>query len=58
MDLCINGFTAAALAQVLDRIFPNKILVQAKHANVRIKLRSRKSTISEIVKSAGFILKS
>jgi hypothetical protein len=49
-------FPAAALAQILDRILPDKILVPAKQANVRIRLRSRNSTVSEIVKS-GFILK-
>ena len=34
-----------ALAQILDRILPDKILVPAKQANVRIRLRSRNSTI-------------
>lgn len=57
IDVCTSNFPAAALAEILDRILPDKIFVPAKHANVRIKLRSRKSTVSEIVKFAGFILK-
>jgi hypothetical protein len=57
MDVCTTNFPAAALAEILDRILPDKILDPAKHANVRIKLRSKKSNVSEIVKSAGFILK-
>jgi hypothetical protein len=57
MNICASNFPAAALAQILDRILPDKILVPAKQTNVRIGLRSRNSTVSEIVKSSGFILK-
>jgi len=57
MNVCASNFPAAALAQILDRILPDKILVPAKQTNVRIGLRSRNSTVSEIVKSSGFILK-
>jgi hypothetical protein len=57
IDICANNFPAAALAQILDRVIPDKILVPAKQANVRIRLRSRKSTVSRIVKSSGFVMK-
>lgn len=52
MDICASNFPAAALTQILDRILSDKILVPAKQANVRIRLRSRNSTISWIVKSS------
>jgi hypothetical protein len=57
MDICANRFPAAVLAQILDRILPDKILVPAKQVNVRIRLRSRSSTVSKIVNSSGFIMK-
>jgi hypothetical protein len=57
MDICANRFPAAALAQILGRILPDKILVPAKQVNVRIRLRSRSSTVSKIAKSSGFIMK-
>jgi hypothetical protein len=57
LDICANRFPAAVLAQILDRILPDKILVPAKQVNVRIRLRSRSSTVSKIVKSSGFIMK-
>jgi hypothetical protein len=50
-------FPTAALAQILDRIIPDKILVPAKQANFRIGLRSRSSTLSRIVKCSGFVMK-
>jgi hypothetical protein len=55
MNICASNFPAAALAQILDRILPDKILVPAKQASVRIRLRSRNSTVSEIVKCSGFL---
>jgi hypothetical protein len=57
MDICVSNFPVAALAQILDRIFPDKILVPAKEANVRITLRSRNSKISRIAKSSSFTMK-
>ena len=57
MDICASNFPAAALAQILDRIIPDKILVPAKQANLRVRLRSRNSTVSRIVKSSGFVMK-
>ena len=57
MDICTNNFPLAALAQILDRIIPDKILVPAKQANLKIRLRSRNSTVSKIVKSSGFVMK-
>lgn len=57
VNICANDFPAAALAQILDKILPDRILVPAKQANVRIRLRSKNTTVSEIVESSGFILK-
>ena len=56
LDICMNKFPAAALAQILDKILPNRILIPASKANAKITKRST-YTISSLVKSSGFILK-
>jgi hypothetical protein len=57
VDICLNKFPAGALAELLDKFLPNRILVPAKQANARITMRSKYTSLSSVVKSSGFILR-
>ena len=56
-NICTKDLPIGALAELLDKFLPNKILVPAKIATSTVTLSLKKKTFKQIINRAGLALK-
>ena len=57
-DICARNIEITRVAQFLDKLAPNKILVPASLLTKKVNLSLKKKTIRQIISSSGLLLKS
>lgn len=58
INVCIRSMPITQLAQSLDKVLPNKILVPADRVNKKVTLRLKNKTLRQIISTTGLTLKS
>lgn len=56
LDICVNNLTLAGLAEILDKYFPNRILVPANKLDKKVKFTVKNSPLRKLITESGLKL--